>query len=373
MKLLLPNSLAPDFFFHCSRVTLIFVFLSIFANAAPPQSPLELAKTEIKAGRHGSAEKLLTVSLQSDPRGADADERYFLLGQSLSAQNRTDEALRTFAGMVSRFPNTEWAAQAIEMQATLHIARKNPSEAQKLRDQLLERYPKSPTTSRVWGDLADELFQENKFKESVAIYRQLEDSLSPRSTEQFQLAETLSKGITDTSMVLAAADTALKKNQVSRAKTLLKIILDSGDLKSGDNSILVKYAWCIYLEGGPENLTEAEKIWTSIARKEPKSETGSASRWHLVQLHAGPKQEWEKAVKLCALIAADMPSGSFRHEQALFTRAWLLRTHKDWPNAKQAFAELIANYPAKASHEPVIGYIEEIEEALLNPQIAPTQ
>jgi tetratricopeptide (TPR) repeat protein len=281
-----------------------------------------------------------------------------------------DEAFRTFNTVITSARGTDWAAKALEETAKLHEVRRNRTGAQQARDALLRDYPDSPTTIRVWSSIADRHYQSGQFKEAVAIYEQLAPSLRGNARQQFESAKAIVESGGNPSRLLIAANQALKNNRRELAKNLYQLIAGQRTSPQVLAEARVKYAWCLYSDGGPENLAEAEKIWSSIASQEPKSEWGGQSRWHLVQLHAGPKREWQKAVEMCAAIARDFPAGSFRHEQALYTRAWLLRTHKQWQEANVAFEDLVRYYPAKASHPPIIRYMEEITDGLARPSQA---
>jgi len=242
--------------------------------------------------------------------------------------------------------------------------RRNRSGAQQARETLLRDYPESSTTLRVWSAIADRHYQNAQFKEALAIYERLAPSLRGPAKQRFESAKAIVDYGGEPGRLLAAANDALKNNRRNLARNLYQLIARQKTNPAIVAEARVKYAWCLYSEGGPENLAEAEKIWSSIASHDPKSEWGGQSRWHLVQLHAGPMREWQKAVEMCAAIASDFPPGSFRHEQALYTRAWLLRTHKQWEQAHAAFEDLVRYYPAKASHPPIVRYMEEVADGL---------
>ncbi len=306
----------------------IALFFSVFRlDAAPPQPPpqappksiLEPAQGHLKANRLKEAEVLLLEILRTRPDGPEAAECKLLLGQTQVKQQRYDDALRTYAGLVQRHPETDWAAQGIEEQAKLYIQRRNPKAAQQLRDLLLERYPKSPTTAQVWMTLADGYYQEGQFKEAMAIYAKIAPHGTGAAKDKYEVAKLMTESGGDPGKLLAAADAELKKNRREFAKSMYRMVADKKSAASTEAR--VKYAWCTYLEGGEENLQAAEKIWADVAAHDPNSEWGCASRWHLVQLHAGPKREWKKAADMCAAISRDFAPGTFRHEQALYTRA----------------------------------------------------
>ena len=342
--------------------------------ATQPPAPATIqarAKEYLKDGRPADAEKLLKEFIYKQPNAPDAAESLLLIGQAQIAQKRVEDALDSYSSLARRYPQTEWAARALEEQALIHVSRRNPKAAQQLRDELLARHPKSPTTAQVWINMADPYYSSGQFKEALAIYEKIAENVTGPAKQKYETAKLIVESDGNPVKLLAAADVELKRNRPDLAKNIYRLIIDKKTAGESHDEAQVKYAWCIYLADGEESLEAAEKIWSSVAAKEPKSEWGGASRWHLVQLHAGPKQEWEIAVSMCAAIGRDFSPGTFRHEQALFTRAWLLRTHKQWKDAQDAFAELIKFYPAKANHPPIVQYIGEIEAGLTNPSEAP--
>jgi len=84
----------------------------------------------------------------------------------------------------------------------------------------------------------------------------------------------------------------------------------------------------------------------------------------MVQLLAGPREKWREAALLCSRIAGTFPVGSFRNEQACYTRAWLLLVHQEWSESQNAFNELIKLYPAKAQHPPIVAYLAQCQTKL---------
>lgn len=350
-----------------------FFTSAIFAEPPIPSRPVEAAKAAINAKNDQEAMTILSAFVRANATAPDSTEARFLLGQIQARQRQVDEAFRTFGAVTTSARGTEWAARALEETAKLHEARRNRSGAQQARETLLRDYPESPTTAQVWTIIADRNYVSGQFKEAVAIYEQLSPPLSSNARQQFESAKAIVESGGDPARILAAANLALKNNRRELARNLYQLIVGQRTSQQILSEARVQYAWCLYSEGGPENLAEAEKIWTFISSEEPKSEWGGQSRWHLVQLHAGPKREWQKAIEMCTEIASDFPPGTFRHEQALYTRAWLLRTHKQWEKASAAFEELLRYYPAKASHPPIMRYMEEIADGLVSKSQASTQ
>ena len=344
--------------------------ISLIAESPRPTHPVDSAKAAIKARKDSDALPLLQDFVQTSPNAPEATEARFLIGQIQARQRQHDEALRSFAWIISSSRGAEWAEKALEETAKIHELRRNLTGAQQARDTLLRDYPSSATTARAWSTIADRHYQAGQFKEANAIYEKIAPRLKGAAIQRHESAKAIVDSGGDPGKLLAAANLALKSNHRDLAKNLFYLVAEKKPTPSISYEARVKYAWCLYLEGKTESIEAAEKIWEAIAAQDPKGEWGGASRWHLVQLSAGPKGEWKKAVDMCAAIAHDFSPGSFRHEQALFTRAWLLRTHKEWSDAKTAFAEMIEFYPAKANHPPIISYIEEIETGLSNPDRA---
>jgi len=344
-------------------VVCFWAFLSPDLRAAEPdRSPaitLEAAKKQLQANRDAEAEVLLSGLLRSDTRSPLAAEANFLLGQAQAKQKRVDEALRTFSNVLSSHAGTEWAARSLEASAQLQQLRRNPTAAQQLRDELLKGYPESPVTVRVWAGVADHLFREEKFSAAVAIYQKLGKSLPPASTQLFAIAQVLLESDGDPAKLLPIANQALAQNNLRFAKPLYKRLAKSPKAGAALPQIETQLGWCIYLEGRDEALRQAERLWRGvISRTKPADPWYAESRWHLVQLAAGPEGNWSKAVALCQEIAREQAPGTFAQEQALFARAWLLTVHKQWKPAVAAFDDLAAAYPEKLLHPPVQRYRE---------------
>jgi len=282
-----------------------------------------------------------------------------LLGEALVKQNRTDEAIRNLSGLVFRFPKTEEAAQAIEQQALLYLKAKNSSEAQALYDRLLERYPESPTTARVWSAEADALFASEEFGKAFSIYQKIEKLLPPKSIEKLEVTRILAEGDGDPQKILPIAEKALNENNTALAKTLYEQLSKSSKIGSSLPQIQTKLGWCLLLEGGEENQARAERLWRGVIHStQPTDRWYAESRWHLVQLAAGPKRDWKEAVSICDQIVKEQLVGTFPHEQALFSKAWLLTVHDQGKSAVAAFEDLAADYPKKMQQPPIQRHLE---------------
>lgn len=220
-------------------------------------------------------------------------------------------------------------------------------------------HPESPTTAAVWIDIADGLFTEEKFGRALEIYQKVEKLLSEESLEKMKTAKILASGDGDPAKLLPVAEKALNENNLKLARTLYEQLAKSTQSGRHLPKIHTKLAWCLFLEGDEENRDRAEKLWRGVIRdSQPTDPWYAESRWHTVQLTAGPGNDWKKAVSICDEIAKEQPVGSFPHEQALFAKAWLLTVQDQGEEAVAAFDDLAAAYPDKMQQPPIQAHRE---------------
>jgi len=81
---------------------------------------------------------------------------------------------------------------------------------------------------------------------------------------------------------------------------------------------------------------------------------------------SGPEQNWKKAVSICDSIVREQAKGTFPHEQALFSKAWLLTVHDQGQQAVRAFDELATAYPEKCFSRPSFNTANEPSQAQQN-------
>lgn len=152
----------------------------------------------------------------------------------------------------------------------------------------------------------------------------------------------------------------LNEDDRKLATELLTLLAKSPKASKDHARIHTKLGWCLLLAGGEENQHRAEQLWRNVIRTSRPSDPWYAeSKWHLVQLAAGPQNDWPKAVSLCEEIAKEQPKGSFAHEQAMLSRAWLLTIHRQGKAAVAAFDAMAAAYPEKMLHPPIRKHREE--------------
>lgn len=324
-----------------------------------PEAILQTAKKQLQAKCDADAEQVLRDYLRSAAKSDAAAEARLLLGQVLANQKRVDEALRALAAVATSHPGTLWAALALEESIRLYELRRNSSMAQQKRDELLKYYPENPVTLRVWAGVAEQLFAEGRYEAAVGVYEKIGNNLPANSMHLFTVAKALSKTKGDPAKLLPLANEALDQNNLLLAKPLYEHLAKSPHAGPAMPQIETQLGWCLYLEGGHESLRDAERLWQRvISRTRPGNPWYAESRWHLVQLAAGPQGDWSKAVAICEEIAKEQATGSLAQEQALFARAWLLTVHKQWKAALAAFDDLAAAFPEKLLHPPVQRYWE---------------
>ena len=327
--------------------------------ATPPKSIAQQARELILASNSPLAESLLLKHLQTQPNAPDAAECNLLLGQIHLKNQRLDDALKAFSSITSRYRKTEWAAQALAAQIPIHLQRRNASAAQRCRDDLLRHHPNSPTTASIWTTIADQCFAQQKFKQAAQIYQAIEPSLSQEAAEKLTLAKVFSEGNGDPAKLIPIAEKAMDQNRSSFALAIYENIARSPNAARHLPQIHTRLGWCLYMEPTKENLTRAEALWRDVIEStKPGNPWYAESKWHLVQLASGHQGDWKKAVAMCEEIEREQPVGSFPHEQALFSRAWLLTVHEQGQAAVDAFDQLISDYPEKGKQPVIIQHRE---------------
>jgi tetratricopeptide (TPR) repeat protein len=329
-----------------------------------PKTPFQIAEAHFKAREYAQAERLVTEQLNTNPGGPEAAASYYLLGHAMERQNKLDEAIRTLSGCVARFPGTEAAAQSLDLQATIHLQRKNAGVAKRLHDQLLSEYPKSPTTLRIWAGNADGLFREGKFAEALAIYERLDGELPAKTQRNIGAARILAERGSDPQRIMPVADQILADGDRELAAMLYEELVKSPSIGRDLPLIQTRLAWCLSLLRNEESRDRAVKLWQEVIRStRPSDAVHAEAKWHLVRHAAGPERDWKKAVNLCDDIIAAQTPGSFRHEQAMFSKAWLLTVHNQGEAAVEAFDRFAAAYPEKAAQPPVVRHRERALES----------
>lgn len=324
-----------------------------------------MAKKLIKEKKSSDAEKTLSDFLSRHGSHAAAAEARFLLGQIEARNEEIDRALGTFGWIISNHRGTDWAARSLEQTALLHEKGKNQSSADRAHGDLLHDYPQHPVTARVWTGIADALYQKQKFAEAIATYERFEPQLNQAQKKNLKLGRILAKGEGDPSQLLAAGDEALKFSDLATGISFFEMHLQRFPNDARKREAQTKLGWARYRVPDPKSQEQAEAIWRDVVTEGPPAdEWVGRAKWQLVQVLSGPRGEWKKAVAMCDELIATFPKGSFRHEQAVFSKAWLFWVHKQWQPALDGFELLMRDYPASATHAPILEYVSDCREKL---------
>ena len=345
----------------CPFISLVLPLPPLQAQeqAEPVLTPLQQGRELFEKRRFAEAEQVLREFISANTGHQDTAAASVLHGRALMRLNRPDDARRSFDWTLSRHPRSAAAPAALEGLIEFHEHRRNATAAQEARQRLLSEHPDSPVTARVWLPLANAAFEKGDFAQAVAIFAKLESGLDVGAKQRLEAARILVAGGRDPDSLLDVATASLFANNTGTARLLLEHFVATHPQHSRIHEARTRLGWAIYQGGDQEAQDRAEQLWTGVARAEPKGEWGGKSRWHLAQLHAGPKHEWEAAITLLEGIVNDFPVGSQRHEQALYTRAWLFWAQRQWPQAVEAFEDLIQAYPEKSHHPAITRYIEQ--------------
>ncbi len=298
----------------------------------------------------------------SDPRAQEARVYSAICDYR---QNRVVNALIAWNRIVNMEVMQKQASPALllglDQLAAHHRLKGKPEDWKKTVDQLFDSFPENPITIRELRLFARQCLIKGDYVQALAIYERFEKSFSAEDRQSMELAHAMAESGTDGSAMVKSANDRLERNEPELAARLygeaLKLTLrDNEKLEA-----MTKLGWCLYLQ---DKHKEAESLWQQAIKEGPKgNEWVGQSRWHMIQLLAGPRKQEKKAIELCDVQAAEF-SGSFRGRQAAFTKAWLLWLARDWEKAKKAFDELALGYPEVMEHEPIRDYIRDCEQGL---------
>jgi len=212
---------------------------------------------------------------------------------------------------------------------------------------------------------AETAFAAGKYTEAIATFSRVEKKLPIEAANHLMIAWAMQNASSDPATVLLSAQSLIKDQKEDLAVQLYTTFLKKFPQSPHVAEAKTRLGWCLYDGGDVAKIERAEQLWREVIAAGPLTgEWVGECQWHMVQLLSGPKNQWKQAAELCVQIARTFPKGSFRHEQALYSRAWLFWAKKDWPSGVAAFEALIAAYPAKAQHPPIVRYLEECRQGV---------
>ncbi len=278
---------------------------------------------------------------------------------------RTSRALDTWNRVVNMELMQKRASPALllglEQFSRHYRAEGQTADWQKTIERLFDNFPDDPVTIREGKMFAKHCLMNEDWAGAIALYQRFEGHLSRQDKEDLMLARAMSESGASANVIIKAANSQLARDSVGVAERLYREALRRNPREDEKHKAMTKLGWCLYLQDKDK---EAEHLWMNVLKSASRGdEWRGKSRWHLVVLNAGPYENVAKAIELCDEQAKEFDKGFF-HEQALFSKAWLLWTRNRWADSRAAFEELIRHYPEKAIHPPIMRYIEDCEEGI---------
>jgi len=249
----------------------------------------------------------------------------------------------------------------LEQLAAHYRTQHNERELEKTLARLAEFFPENAVTIREHASSARSRMEAGDYAGASALFGKVSACLKGKDLLDYNLAKELSAPDSSVAAIIVSADKHLANNSTLLATRLYEEALKRNPGADEKHEAMTKLGWCYYLQN---NDKDCERLWQSVLASAPKGDKWRGkSRWNLVVLNAGPYNDVKKAIELCEEQAKEFNSG-FLHEQALFSKAWLLWTRQRWTESKAAFDELIRNYPEKAVHPPIMKYMEDCEKGI---------
>lgn len=281
------------------------------------------------------------------------------LGQEVQALSAWDQVLKQ-----EMLENTKSKTLllTLEQLAGYYERKGKDAEKKKALNQLLVDFPDHELTVRLHVQAAEAKLKESDYAGARALYEKVRTNLSPEDQKNLDLAVIMSSGVArDPKQLLDYANRSFEGNNVDQAIKLYHILLKECSGSPLTAEAKTKLGWCHYLQ---QEYAEAEPLWQDVIEKGTiKDKWVGESRWHLIQLLTGPRNKPDKAIELCDVQAREF-AGAFRGQQAVFIKAWIYWTMKDWAKAHPAFMDLVSAYPETAQHKPIQDYIRDCEEGI---------
>ena len=346
------------------------------APASPADQAFAAAQEALKKSDYPAGRRLFGDFAGKFPADTRVPEAQFLKGMCELKGGPQGAALSTWNALIQLQPKSDAAVMALEQLVLYYEKEGPPARVEELLNRLLTAFPAHAATVRLWTKRGETLFAAKKYEAAVQAWEALGAQLAGSARQKLTVAKVLAKANTDPRSLLEAANTSLERNEVALAVELYEVYLDRFPQGADSRQVKTKLGWALYVredeEKKGEDYDRAESLWKQVAQQGPANDTWAGeSQWHLAQLLAGPRGKWEQAVQLCTTITKNFPVGTFRNEQAMFSKAWLYWAKKRWEKSKVAFEELITAYPEKKNHPPIMEYIEECEKNIAAKKGAP--
>lgn len=341
-------------------------------NTPPPQSGVKpedvlwsLAQNCFKKAQYKDAREKFVQFARQFRNDRQFKEALFYQGLCEMKLGQEGKALSLWEQVVKleRLEKTRSAVllQTLEQLAGYYEGKGQEAEKKKMLSQLLAEFPEDPVTVLLHVQAAEARLKASDYAGALGLYRAVESKLAEDDRKNLELAVTMTTKGGGARELLTAANESLEKDHVDQAIKLYQTLLKQNPDSPLAAEAKTKLGWCLYLQ---QKYAEAEPLWQDVIKKGTvKDKWVGESRWHMIQLLTGPRDKPDKAVKLCDVQAIEF-AGAFRGQQAVFIKAWIYWTNKEWTKARQTFSDLVSTYPETAQHKPIQDYIRDCEQGI---------
>ena len=335
------------------------------ANPTNPPADSLFASAQAAAGqaKYDQAQTLFANFVARHPSDPRAPLALYLRGDCLyRIKNKERETNEIWHQIINTYPDCPYAPAALERLAQHADRRRDQREAQALRDKLLAKYPDSSYALNIISARGQAALQAARYAEAVTIYEKIPASkLNAKYRGELAVARAFLDMAKNPEALLEAGEKQLLASDPATAKVLYSTYIEKFPHRPRVVEARTRLGWSLYVTGKKEDIERAVALWKPIAAstRPQDKEWVEESQWHLVQYLAGPADKWREAIAQCERIAKSSAAGSFRLEQALYSKAWLYWAKQEWKPALAGFDALIAAFPEKASHPPILHYMEE--------------
>jgi tetratricopeptide (TPR) repeat protein len=325
-------------------------------NAPAADSPITVQRKRADSLRDPAEavrayERLERLAATSEPETV----AYALLQQGIWRQReqRLSEAVTIWQRLRRFHPQSPQAATALLLEAN---AAATPAQGERLREELLAKYPNSPETATVLCERGQSAFDRQDYATAVKWWEQLVTRFPrhakvvpvSKSLEIARLAATGKQEEADGLALVARADKLYDKAEFALAETLYRQALGRlGERDEEAGRVSLRLAQCAFLQGRAE---EAFALLQKMATRKPLEAPVLLGQ---IVVQSASRQEFDPLRERATQLLLCQYPKEFVAQQALFVAGAVAFGRGNRTAASNSWAQLLVRYPQTGFRQAV--------------------
>lgn len=325
---------------------------------------LRLADSYYGQKKFEEASKIYKQAFISDSTDLSSDYAYYQYAQALYKAGNTNEAIREFRELQTRFPQSQYLDESQYLVGWIYFQKGNFHEAIANFHTLINTYPNSPVVPVAYNSIGNAFFNLGRYDSSIANYKKVLSDY-PNSAAAFDAVS----GIKDAYVVSERADKAVETIDEYTSKNAGAAMADQIMFKKGEiffndgnyekakesykqfiaaypNSPLVNDAY-YWVGKSAENLGQNEEAlynFNIVFKADLNSESGIASVIEMGKIHSDLKN-YDNAIYVYSTAIDQLPPESPKVAEIVYKRAMTYMDKGDIDKGYEDFNYLAQYYP----------------------------